>query len=181
MGGATGLAGEDFAALTTVANIQRMARDWEANNRNSEWLGHTGKRLEEAETVANSIIFASHLPSRTNTIICTRADRNQMTNRCETSPEIERKLKEGEADQIVLARRAVEEREQLAAMHPETSEYLLCRKYWHIFLRLHPSFMIPFMLLKLLDFLSASTCFGLDFASHFDWPLPILSEMDKLL
>ena len=40
---------EDFGALTTLAGVQRSARDWAANNKDAAWLTHAGGRLEEAE------------------------------------------------------------------------------------------------------------------------------------
>ena len=43
---------EDFEDLSTAEALKRAARDWEANARDAEWLGHAGGRLEEAERVA---------------------------------------------------------------------------------------------------------------------------------
>ena len=40
---------EDFGALTTLAGVQRAARDWAANNKDEAWLTHAGGRLKEAE------------------------------------------------------------------------------------------------------------------------------------
>ena len=40
---------EDFAALTTIESIQRASRDWQANNRNKDWLSHNSGRLQDAE------------------------------------------------------------------------------------------------------------------------------------
>jgi WD40 repeat protein len=40
---------EDIGALTTLAGVQRAARDWAANNKDGAWLTHAGGRLEEAE------------------------------------------------------------------------------------------------------------------------------------
>ena len=33
---------EDFGALTTLAGVQRAARDWAANNKDAAWLTHAG-------------------------------------------------------------------------------------------------------------------------------------------
>lgn len=42
---------EDFEDLATADGVRRAARDWDANNRDNEWLAHTGGRLEQAERV----------------------------------------------------------------------------------------------------------------------------------
>jgi hypothetical protein len=39
---------EDFARLVTLEDVQRAAREWDANARNSAWAAHGGARLEEA-------------------------------------------------------------------------------------------------------------------------------------
>jgi len=49
---------EDFGALTTLAGVQRAARDWAANNRDAAWLTHAGGRLEEAERLKARDDFA---------------------------------------------------------------------------------------------------------------------------
>ncbi len=52
---------EDFAALTTLAGIQRAARDWAANAKDEAWLAHTAGRLEDAEGVARRDDFVGLL------------------------------------------------------------------------------------------------------------------------
>ena len=49
---------EDFGALTTLAGVQRAARDWAANNKDGAWLTHAGGRLEEAERLRARDDFA---------------------------------------------------------------------------------------------------------------------------
>jgi len=48
---------EDFAALTILESVQRASRDWEANNRSSDWLSHTAGRLEDAEQTLLQHVF----------------------------------------------------------------------------------------------------------------------------
>ena len=38
---------EDATALAILAGVQRSSRDWEANARQEDWLGHTAGRLED--------------------------------------------------------------------------------------------------------------------------------------
>jgi WD40 repeat protein len=49
---------EDFGALTTLAGVQRAARDWAANNKDVGWLTHAAGRLEEAERLKARDDFA---------------------------------------------------------------------------------------------------------------------------
>jgi tetratricopeptide (TPR) repeat protein len=42
---------EDFAALTTIESIQRASRDWQANNKDTDWLSHNSGRLQDAEDI----------------------------------------------------------------------------------------------------------------------------------
>lgn len=42
---------KDFAALTTIESIQRASRDWQANDKNKDWLSHNSGRLEDAEEI----------------------------------------------------------------------------------------------------------------------------------
>lgn len=49
---------EDFEDLSTAEGVRRAARDWLANDRDEEWLTHTGGRLDVAERVAAREDFA---------------------------------------------------------------------------------------------------------------------------
>jgi CHASE2 domain-containing sensor protein len=52
---------EDFAALATLEGVKRTARDWDANNRDPNWLVHRGRRLHDAERIDERLEFASSL------------------------------------------------------------------------------------------------------------------------
>ena len=80
---------EDFGALTTLAGVQRAARDWAANNKDAAWLTHAGGRLEEAERLRARDDFAR---------LITPTERNYLTQ-CRQKEDAERS-----AEQVRLAR-----------------------------------------------------------------------------
>lgn len=52
---------EDIAVLGTLEGVRRAARDWDANNRDTNWLAHAGGRLEDAEAIKSRIDLARRL------------------------------------------------------------------------------------------------------------------------
>jgi len=67
---------EDFAALTVLEGVKRAARDWEANDRRSAWLAHSGTRLKEIAPIAARLAFTDYLsPSDRNYLdACRKAE-----------------------------------------------------------------------------------------------------------
>ncbi|UVK55372.1 PQQ-binding-like beta-propeller repeat protein [Mesorhizobium sp. AR02] len=52
---------EDIAVLATLEGVRRAARDWDANNRDANWLAHAGGRLEDAEAIKSRVDLARRL------------------------------------------------------------------------------------------------------------------------
>lgn len=52
---------EDFAALTTIESIQRASRDWQANDKDTDWLSHNSGRLQDAEDIKHREDLAQFL------------------------------------------------------------------------------------------------------------------------
>ena len=52
---------EDFTALATLEGVKRAARDWAANDRQADWLDHSGGRLDDAEKIAERVDLAGDL------------------------------------------------------------------------------------------------------------------------
>ncbi len=86
---------EDFAALTTLEGVKRAARDWAANGRRSDWLNHSGSRLDEAEQVAIRGDLASDLSADARDYLRACREREQDEQR-ERLARLEREREEQE-------------------------------------------------------------------------------------
>ncbi|MGH6937195.1 MAG: WD40 repeat domain-containing protein, partial [Methylocella sp.] len=52
---------DDFAVLATLEGVKRASHEWNAKERNADWLAHGGTRLADAEALERREDMASHL------------------------------------------------------------------------------------------------------------------------
>ncbi len=52
---------EDFTALAALEGVKRAARDWAASYRQTDWLDHSGGRLDDTEKIAERVDLAGDL------------------------------------------------------------------------------------------------------------------------
>ncbi|MER9134748.1 TIR domain-containing protein [Mesorhizobium sp. M0830] len=73
---------EDIAVLATLEAVRRAARDWDANGRDTNWLAHSGGRLEEAEAIKLRVDLARRLDALDLTYLeAARAAENTLRDR----------------------------------------------------------------------------------------------------
>jgi WD40 repeat protein len=105
---------EDFAALTTLDGVKRASRDWAANGRRTDWLNHTGSRLEDAETVAARTDLSGDLSADAREYLrqCRTLEENNRRERLERLErernEQERQLRDAQA--LAAATRRIAQR-----------------------------------------------------------------------